>query len=146
MSNNELTAPCGLYCGICGIHRATVTGDQGLMQKLAAAYSVPVEKISCNGCLSEKPFVYCRVCHIKSCTAEKGYEGCHQCGEFPCIRIDSFPVPEGKMNILRAIPEWRRLGTEEFIKAEEKLFSCGECGSLLFRGARKCRECGAVRT
>ena len=103
------------------------------------------DKINCRGCRSDSVYRYCAVCAIKSCTIKKGYVGCHQCADFPCDEIDYFPVPEGKKNILRAIPSWKELGTEAFIEAEEKLFSCAHCGNQLFRGARKCRQCGTVK-
>ncbi|MGD0279640.1 MAG: DUF3795 domain-containing protein [Smithella sp.] len=145
MINRELLAPCGLYCGVCGIYYATANGDDQLKEKLAKAYGDTPDKISCRGCCSNSVYWYCSVCAVKSCAMEKGYLGCHQCISFPCDKIDNFPVPEGKKNILRAIPRWKELGTEEFIKAEEKLFSCENCGTKLFRGARKCRKCGTIR-
>jgi len=145
MINQELVAPCGLYCGVCGIYCASVNNDQPLKEKLAKAYGDTPDKINCRGCLSDSVYWYCKVCDIKICTKEKGYAGCHQCDSFSCGKIESFPVPEGKKNILRAIPRWKELGTEEFIKAEEKLFSCDNCGTQLFRGARKCRQCGTLK-
>jgi len=145
MMNSELVSPCGLYCGVCGIYRATATGDEQLKEKLARAYGDTPDKINCGGCLSKSVYWYCAVCAIKSCTQEKGYTGCHQCESFPCDKIENFPVPEGKSNILRAIPIWRELGTEAFIQAEEKLFSCASCGTRLFRGAKKYRQCGTLQ-
>ncbi len=145
MINQELVSPCGLYCGVCGIYRASASGDQQLKEKLAKAYGDTPDKINCRGCLSDSVYWYCAVCAIKSCTKEKGYSGCHQCASFPCDKIENFPWPEGKKNILRAIPRWKELGTQEFIKAEEKLFACDNCGTQLFRGARKCRQCGTLK-
>ena len=145
MMNQELISPCGLYCGVCAIYCATADGDEPLKEKLAKAYGDTIDKINCHGCRSDLVYWYCAVCAIKSCTKEKGYLGCHQCADFPCDIINNFPVPEGKKNILRAIPLWKEMGTEAFIEAEEKLFSCDHCGKKLFRGARKCRQCGTVK-
>ena len=145
MINQELLSPCGLYCGVCGIYCASVNNDQSLKEKLAKGYGDTPDRIDCRGCLSDSVYWYCKVCAIKTCVAGKAYIGCHQCSDFPCEKIDNFPVPEGKTNILRAIPSWKELGTEEFIKAEEKLFSCDNCGAKLFRGARKCRQCGTIK-
>ncbi|PKN19678.1 MAG: hypothetical protein CVU71_04705 [Deltaproteobacteria bacterium HGW-Deltaproteobacteria-6] len=144
MIKKELVAPCGLYCGVCGIYQATVKDDQNLKEKLAKAYGDSSDRISCRGCLSDKVYWYCSVCSIKSCAIEKKLDGCHQCDQFPCDIVDSFPVPEGEKNILRAVPEWRKLGTEDFIAAEEKRFICPQCRTTLFRGARKCRICGTL--
>lgn len=144
MVNRELTAPCGLYCGACGVYYATKHNDAPLREKLAGAYGMPVEELACRGCLSDTVFPYCRVCAIKSCASERGVEGCHQCDEFPCDRVESFPVPEGKANILRAVPRWRELGTDRWVAEEERLVSCPSCSTVLFRGAKKCRKCGTV--
>lgn len=145
MIHKEALAPCGLYCGLCGVYQATMKDDQKLREKFAAAYGMPAEQLVCRGCLSDTVFFYCRECQIKKCAGDKGIEGCYRCDDFPCDKVEAFPIPEGKKNILRAVPEWRRLGTEEWVKAELKLFSCRACGSQLFRGAKKCRDCGTIR-
>jgi len=142
----ELLAPCGLYCGVCGILQAHRNGDEPLKGKLAAVYGLKPEDIRCEGCLSDVVFVYCRVCPIKKCTGEKGYEGCFACADFPCRVIEEFPFPEGKRVMLRAVPAWRDLGTERWEEEERKRYSCSQCGALLFRGARKCRACGSLYT
>lgn len=137
----ELLAPCGLYCGVCGILIAHRDDNLKFKERLTAVYGVGVEEIRCQGCLSDDPFKYCRLCPIKSCTAEKGIEGCHQCADFPCNFLEGFPLPVGKKVILRAIPAWRELGTERWVEEEEKRYHCPHCGSALFRGAKRCREC-----
>jgi len=144
MIKQELVAPCGLYCGVCGIYQATATGDHNLKEKLAHFYHDIPDKINCRGCLSDTVYWYCSSCPIKSCVIEKKIQGCHQCDQFPCDKVESFPVPEGKKNILRAVPEWRKRGTEAFIAAEEERFTCPHCRTALFRGSRKCRTCGST--
>jgi hypothetical protein len=140
--NKELLAPCGLYCGVCSIRMAHRDKNQKLKERLAPLYGVSPEGIRCQGCLSSEVFAYCTICPIKSCSQEKGYEGCHECHEFPCEHIHNFPVPVGKKVILRAIPQWRDLGTETWVEAEENRYQCPGCGNPLFRGANRCRRCG----
>ncbi len=147
--NPHYLAPCGLYCGVCGILYATKNNDEKFKERLVGVYkgkipgseSFSAADIHCEGCLSEKPFIFCRRCSIKDCTKEKGYTGCHQCSEFPCRLIDDFPVPVGKKVILRAIPCWREGGTERWVHDEEARYLCPGCGHKLFRGAKRCNKC-----
>ena len=139
----ELVAPCGLYCGACAIRGAYLSDDAAFKDKVAAGYGVKVEDLRCEGCLSENPFLYCRTCSIKTCATEKGYEGCFQCSDFPCSHVENFPFPAGKAVILAAVPEWKELGTEKWVEAQKKRYTCTACGSPLFRGSKRCRKCKA---
>lgn len=155
--NPDFVAPCGLYCGVCAIHLAHRDDNQKLKERLASLYKgespgkglLPnAEELSggdirCNGCLSDDLFMHCRQCEIRSCTREKGYAGCHQCDEFPCRHIENFPMAVGKKVILRAVPHWREVGTEQWVRDEEARYLCPDCGSRAFRGAARCSRCKA---
>ena len=108
---------------------------------MANAYGVTPEQVVCKGCLSKERFVYCQTCGIRKCVMDKGYDGCHQCEEFPCKFIDDFPVPVGKKVILRAVPERKKLGSEKWAQEEENRYTCPHCSGQLFRGARRCGSC-----
>ena len=147
-SRKELAAPCGLYCGVCGVYIAHRENNlkfkerlRDFYQKGLGAATLVVDDIRCEGCLSGVISIFCQTCQIRSCTIEKGIEGCHQCSDFPCRFIDDFPIPVGKKVILRAIPFWREYGTEKWIEEEEKRYHCPHCGYKLFRGAKRCRNC-----
>jgi len=60
---------------------------------------------------------------------------------FPCKHIDEFPIAVGKRVILRSIPAWRELKTAAWMEAEEKRYTCPNCGYKLFRGVKRCRRC-----
>ena len=137
----ELLAPCGLYCGVCAIMIAHRDNNQKLKERLAPVYGVSPEEIRCQGCLSSEVFAYCTTCPIKACTQQKGYEGCHQCNEYPCEHIRNFPVPVGQKVIMRAVPQRRDMGTEKWVEDEEKRHQCPNCGNHLFRGAKRCNLC-----
>lgn len=141
--DKRLLAPCGLYCGVCGIFMAHRDDSLKFKERLVAVYGLKSpDEIRCDGCQSDEKFGYCRVCPIRDCCGEKEIEGCHECEEFPCPLIETFPLEVGKKVILRAIPAWRELGTEAWVEAEEKRYHCPECDYPLFRGARRCRNCG----
>lgn len=147
--NPDYIAPCGLYCGVCGILYATRENDLKFKEILAGFYSdklsksekLSVEDIHCKGCLSSEPFYFCRECAIKDCVTKKGYSGCHECADFPCTLIEEFPIPLGKKVILRAIPYRKKVGTEKWVIDEEARYICPECGQKLFRGAKRCNKC-----
>jgi hypothetical protein len=139
--NKDWLAPCGLYCGVCGILIAHRDDNRKFKERLATVYNLKPEQIRCKGCLSDDVFEYCLVCPIKSCTSDRGYEGCHECAGFPCEHIQNFIMPVGKKVIMRAIPQWREMGTEKWVEAEEKRYKCPHCGGQLFRGAKRCRAC-----
>jgi len=139
----EWLAPCGLYCGVCAIMMAHRDNNQKLKESLAPFFGVSPEDICCEGCLSGQVFAYCTTCAIKSCNSQKGYEGCHQCDEFPCQHIEDFPMAIGKKVILRAIPYRKEAGTEKWVQDEEARYICPECGNRVFRGTLKCNQCKA---
>ena len=148
----EYIAPCGLYCGVCRIRQATEENDLEYLKRLVKIYArrFPVvasasgDELMCDGCLSARRFVFCQECSIRECTQQRGYQGCHECVDFPCRLVDEFPMPVGKRVILRSVPYWRAHGTEQWVSAEEERYRCPECGQRLFRGARQCKQCEAA--
>lgn len=146
---NKFLAPCGLYCGVCGVYYATRDNNEKFLtrllemyqQKISGLEGVSIEDLKCDGCLSERISLFCRTCSIKACTREKGYAGCHECEDFPCVHIEKFPMPVGKKVIMRAISYWREHGTEKWVMDEEARYLCPECGNKVFRGAKRCNKC-----
>ena len=142
-------AHCGLYCGVCGVHFATRDNNDKFLERLLAMYQekipgledISIDDLKCDGCLSQRVGLFCKSCAIKACTQGKGYSGCHECNDFPCDHIETFPVPVGKKVILRAVPFRRENGTEKWVRDEESWYACPECGYTIFRGAKRCNKC-----
>ena len=139
--DRNLLAPCGLYCGVCGILIAHRDNNEKFKERLSGVYGCRPEDIVCQGCKADERFKFCRVCPIRDCTEGRGIQGCHECDDFPCDFINNFPMPVGKKVMLRAIPEWREKGTEKWVRDEELRYVCHHCGKKLFRGAKRCRVC-----
>ena len=156
--NPNFISPCGLYCGVCAIHIADRDNNKKFKERLVGLYkggipgkgtlpnseNLTTKDIKCNGCLSDNLFMHCKQCNIRDCIKEKGYEGCHQCDEFPCKHIDNFTMAVGKKVILRSVPYIKKYGTKKWIKDEEARYFCPECGNKVFRGVVKCNGCKAV--
>ncbi len=146
---SKFLAHCGLYCGVCGVYYATRDNNTKFLERLLAMYAekipglegVSIEDLKCEGCRSDQVNLFCGSCAIKACTQEHGYDGCHQCDQFPCDHIEHFPMPVGKKVILRAVPYWREHGTQKWVADEEARYICPDCGHKIFRGAKRCNQC-----
>jgi hypothetical protein len=151
--NKAIMAPCGLYCGACGVYIATRDANEKFRATMGKLYGTPPEKTQCLGCMQsdppEKIYGYCQACAIRNCVKAKGYYSCHQCGEWPCSQIENFGFATGKRVMKRAIPVWRakvkehgdEKGSIEWARSECERYHCPHCGKPLFRGAQTCRSC-----
>ena len=154
---NVLMGPCGLYCGVCAILIADRDNNSKFKERLVSLYKggipgkgtlpgsqdLTVDDIKCSGCMSDNLFKYCELCEIRDCTRKRGYQGCHECNDWPCEYIENFPMTVGKKVILRAIPQIRQWGMERFMKEEDARYVCPECGNKVFRGVVRCNRCKA---
>jgi hypothetical protein len=151
--NKDLMAPCGLYCGLCGVYIATRDENKKFKKIMGNIYGTAPEKTECLGCMkpdsNKKLYGFCKKCKIRDCVKSKGYYSCHQCDEWPCDMIENFPVTTGAKVIKRTIPIWRAKvaengdeeGSVEWARAECERYHCSSCGKPLFRGAQRCRSC-----
>jgi len=154
--NRDLMAPCGLYCGTCGVYIATRDENAKFKAILGNLYGTEPEETECLGCMqagtAPNLYAYCQSCAIRDCVKSKGLYSCHQCGDWPCDMIRAFPIATGRRVMQRAIPEWRACvdahgddkGSEAWARSECERYHCTDCGAPLFRGAQRCRSCKAV--
>ena len=152
--NKNLMAPCGLYCGTCGVYIATRDNNTKFKTVMGNLYGTKPEETECRGCMQPDPpeclYLYCQHCDLRKCIQEKGYYSCHQCDDWPCDLVENFGLATGKRVMQRAIPKWRAKvaahGDEEgsvaWARAECERYHCSACGNPLFRGAQRCRSCG----
>ncbi len=153
--NKNLMAPCGLYCGACGVYIATRDNNEKFKAVMGNLYGTKPEETQCLGCmqpdLPEKLYGYCSMCAIRDCVRAKGFYSCHQCSEWPCETIENFGFATGRRVMKSTIPVWREkvdeLGDEkgsiEWARSVCERYHCPECGNPLFRGAKTCRNCKA---
>ena len=155
-ADRSLMAPCGLYCGVCGVYLATRNGDAKFKALLGSLYGSAPEETECLGCMQPDPpqnlYGYCRVCPIRDCVRGRGFCSCHQCADWPCALVTGFPLATGRRVMQRAIPLWRDhvaghgvgAGDAAWARAECERYHCTNCGEPLFRGAQHCRACKAA--
>lgn len=141
MMNESLVAPCGVYCGVCPQMVAHRNNDDRLKEKLAAMYGLKSADIACEGCNSEKPFLFCASCAIKTCVREKEIESCAECEAFPCQTIDSFPVSKFVEKIKWDVGCRREDGKEMWIDKTLAMNTCSGCGTLNHWVAKRCIRC-----
>jgi hypothetical protein len=137
----EYLSPCGMYCSVCAVRAADRDNDQELKGMLAPIFGVKSEQVACEGCRSEETFQFAKACAIRTCAGEKRLESCHECEDFPCDHFSTFPFEISKQQMLAALPRWKELGTEKWVRETEKRFTCSYCGSLLHRYATACNRC-----
>jgi len=153
IKNKELMAPCGLYCGACGVYIATRDNNEKFRSVMGNLYGTKPEETACLGCMQPDPpkllYGFCQNCQIRNCIREKEYYSCHQCDEWPCDLINNFGLVTGVNVMKRTIPIWREKvaemgdekGSEEWAHSECERYHCPTCGDPLFRGAQRCRNC-----
>jgi hypothetical protein len=109
--NTSLMAPCGLYCGTCGIYIAGRDKNEKFRAVMAGLYGTKPEETACAGCMqpdsAENLYYYCKQCKIRDCVKSKGFYSCHQCADWPCPEIENFPLATGRRVMIRTIPVWR---------------------------------------
>jgi hypothetical protein len=154
IKNKDLMAPCGLYCGTCGVYIATRDNNEKFKAVMGGLYGTKPEETECRGCMQPDPpaklYRYCQHCELRKCVRDKGYYACHQCADWPCDRVENFGLATGKRVMQQAIPLWREKvaaqgdekGSEAWARAECERYHCADCGNPLFRGAQRCRACG----
>jgi hypothetical protein len=95
MGKEHMIAVCGIICDECLIFKAP--NDPESAQKVVdwlkreKGEDVKPEQISCMGCRGDRTQHWSEDCEIMLCCIdEKKLDYCHECGDFPCEKIDEF--------------------------------------------------------
>lgn len=107
-------APCGLYCGTCGVYITHRDGNTKFRDVAVTLYDSKSEETVLDACNKTPELLYgfCMFCPSRNCDRSKGYYSCHQNADFPWDLVERFPIPVGRPVMKRA-----------------------------FRGATRCRSC-----
>jgi hypothetical protein len=138
-------AYCGIYCGACSIK---MLGKTGCADEFAACLgSVPKEDLAfCGGCRSDNVYTGCSICSLRHCAREKGATRCIDCAEYPCKMYSKWqsvskflPHAREAASSLEAI---KRDGVDPWLSAQQKRWSCPDCGTPFSWYATECYKCG----
>lgn len=92
----SMIAYCGLDCGKCDAHMATVNDDRELLRRTAESWSrlngvtIMPEDIRRLGCRGDGPRPdFCeKHCRVRPCASERGFATCGECSEMDdCPKI-----------------------------------------------------------
>ncbi len=142
MEDPRLLAPCGVHCGVCPYLIAYKTNDTSLKEKLAKSIGIKPEKIVCEGCRSDLPLYFCKICKIKSCVLEKGIESCAECDNYPCEHIINYPFKPFIVREKWDVNYRKKYGKEAWISTTIQINSCPSCHTLTHWAAKICKKCG----
>ena len=118
---------------------------------LAHPLKKPLAWVACRPEPVERLFPRCQSCSIRVCVKEKELSSCARCDEFPCENINSYPHAIARQTMIEHVNQWHdlcnELGEEEggraFAQSQIELYSCENCGQLLYWGANNCHFCNA---
>jgi len=122
LNDQNLLAPCGLYCGEC----------EGFQDE------------RCGGCLSRKGLClkYTKTCRIYTCCVDKRkLRFCSECEDFPCNKLAKFfDTPLWYQEVVNNLRRISKAGSETFLKEEvkrvKKLINCAK-----EQGVKHCIYC-----
>lgn len=147
----NLAGICGLYCGTCPQYLAPREKDLEQLRKISEQSSLPIERIRCDGCLSDRVFPPCEECRhgFRGCAAQREITWCFQCPDFPCQRLKEF-VPVHVVNgishhehVIEDLQYMKEHGVEKWVEEQHTAGSCPQCGKMAYWFVRECPGCQA---
>ncbi|MBE0634908.1 DUF3795 domain-containing protein [Candidatus Bipolaricaulota bacterium] len=140
MSDRNLEAFCGLYCGACYTY---VARQRGTLADHAASRGRPLEDAKCNGCRSGVLSSSCRDCTLRDCAQERGLTSCGDCFDMPCdelLRITKL-LPH-LVEIVGNLERLREVGSAEWLDEQAAHWACPACKTPGSWYEVKCTACG----
>jgi len=134
MVDNNLVAPCGIYCGAC---RQYLLWKKDLLEERGY-------KMGCKGCrIRNKNCAFIR----RDCPAlkKKELDYCYECEQFPCQKlqkIDSQYQERYSVNLVENLKRIEETGVEQWLQEQKRLYTCPECGGEICVHDAECYDCG----
>jgi len=134
MVDNNLAAPCGLFCGSC---RQYLAWKKDLLEEKGL-------KIGCKGCrIRNKNCMFIR----RDCPAlrKKELEFCYECEKFPCQKLQKMDdLYQGRyfVSLVENLKRIEDIGVDMWLKEQEKLYTCPNCEGEICVHDAECYDCG----
>ncbi len=134
MVDNNLAAPCGIYCGAC---RQYLLWKKDLLEERGY-------KQGCKGCrIRNKNCAFIR----RDCPAlrKKEIDFCYECDQFHCQKlqkIDTHYQETYSVNMVKNLKRIEEIGVEKWLQEQEELYTCPECGGEICVHDAECYDCG----
>ena len=144
-----MAAICGIYCGTCPHYLAPREHDSEQLETLSREKGIPIEKIGCDGCLSDRVSPHCVDCRhgFRQCAEEKEVTWCFECSEFPCQRLKDFiniHIVNGishHEHVIEELQYMKEQGVERWVEKQATAGRCPQCGKELYWFSRQCPIC-----
>ena len=134
MVDNNLAAPCGIYCGAC---RQYLLWKKDLLEERGY-------KQGCKGCrIRNKNCAFIR----RDCPTlrKKEIDFCYECDQFPCQKlqkIDTHYQEKYSVNMVKNLKRIEEIGVEKWLQEQKELYICPECGGEICVHDAECYDCG----
>jgi len=134
MDDNNLAAPCGIYCGAC---------RQYLLWK-KDLYKEKGYKSGCKGCrIRNKNCAFIR----KECSLlrKKEIEYCYECTKFPCEKLQKLYIlyqERYSVNMIQNLKRIKEKGVQIWLQEQKELYTCPQCNGEICVHDAECYDCG----
>jgi hypothetical protein len=134
MVENNLAAPCGIYCGMC---RQYLALKKDLLEEKGL-------KWGCQGCrIRHKNCTFIR----RDCAPLRKNEiaFCYECEKFPCQnlkKIDKIYRERYSVYLIENLKRIKEIGVEKWLQEQKELYRCPECGGEICIHDVECYDCG----
>ncbi|MFW9867086.1 MAG: DUF3795 domain-containing protein [Candidatus Thorarchaeota archaeon] len=136
MIDNNLAAPCGIYCGAC---RQYLLWKKDLLKERGF-------KMGCKGCrIRNKNCAFIK----RDCPSlkKKQIEYCYECEQFPCQnlqKINSQYQERCSVNLIENLKRIEEIGVEKWLQEQNELYKCPECEGEICIHDTECYDCNLI--
>jgi len=128
----HLASFCGIYCGACPSY----------------------QRKTCYGCKSEdrsQKRTSKFGCNIRNCCTSKNLDFCFNCSDYPCqylLKLKNSHLIDDRYDyrhqILYSLVRISKIGLEAWLKEQEAIWSCPNCGDRVVFYENKCLKCSLI--